>query len=357
MEKLLDYITKKLWDKNYPRPLLIFNIISIIQFVLGIGFIISAIFSPTTAPTFGVFSATLLVLMALGAVLSSTSYPQNYTWIIYFFHGIDAFLVVPLMFYSLGNLYGAIPLLLAITVIHSYILIDDLKVQVPFIAIQNVVNVTLLVTAYLIPSIYPQFVGVDGINGDIIRFALPLSIIYVVAIAAIFTYLFQSDYERTLSLVETADDASTKDDITGAYDLKYGMTFLESATKTAWDDNKKLCLFTVEIDCEGCEPGSYKHDLLLTCGFDSCRQVFPTDAIIVRYDDNKFFIIYQDCPLDLPVGKLRRDLFDKFDLTREISDIKDGSIKMGYHYLKYGMTVKALITASEESMKEKEAKN
>lgn len=347
-ERILDRLTKHLWNKNYPRSLILFNVVSIVQTLAGILFIIMSFIFNEEGRMDLIVSIILTLWSIFGIVLVSI-FIEDFEKVIIFCHAITSFIIVPLMFYFFGKLYACALFIMAIASIHSYIMIDGKWEQIFFTATLNAYYVVWIILSLYKPELFPY-----QEHGTLLSWyymvATLIVNIYVIGIARLFVYLFQSDSAKTKEILEKVNDASVRDTLTGAYNEKGGRDYLDTAMKKAWDDGKSFCFLVVEVDYGENSGNKYIEDVLLLNAYDSCRQCLSSDVVIAKYGNNKFFAVVSNCTNVLEAEELIADIGSQFRAGKENENIEDGKLYIGRYFLKRGISADSLIKSAEADL-------
>lgn len=344
-ETFLDNLTKRLWDKNYPRSLILFNVINVVQTVAGIIFIIMSFIFESPNDMMLIISI-VLTIWSLSAIVLAQIFIEDYQKIVIFCHTVTSFIIVPLMFYFFGKLYACGMFIMAIASIHSFIIIDDKKEQGIFAGVLNVYYIVLIILSLNRPELFP-YQETGSLLSWYYIVATFIVNIYLVGMARLFVYLLKSDSAKTKEILEKVNDTSIRDTLTGAYKEKEGREYLDSAMKRAWANNQHLCLFVAEVDYGESVGNKYMEDVLILNAYDSCRQFLSTDAVISRYAENKLFAVIQNCATDTEAEEMIIGVLSQFRASKELENLEDGDVRVGKYFLKRGMSANLLIEAAE----------
>ena len=344
-EKFLDRLTKHLWDKNYPRSLILFNVINLVQALAGI-LLIAMSFVFKADGHMDLIVSIILTVWSIFAIVIVSIFIEDFEKVIIFCHAVTSFIIVPLMFYFFGKLYACALFIMAIASIHSYIMIDGKWDQIFFTGVLNTFYIVLIVLSLYKPEWFPYQEHATLLSWYYMVATFIINI-YVIGMARLFVYLFQSDSAKTKDILEKVNDASVRDTLTGAYNEKGGRDYLDTAMKKAWDDGKSFCFLAIEVDFGESRGNKYIEDVLLLNAYDSCRQYLSSDAVIAKYGKNKFFAVVPNCTNAIEAEELIIGIGSQFRAGKENENIEDGKLYIGKYFLKRGMSVDLLIESAE----------
>lgn len=345
VELFFDGLAKKLWDKNYPRSLILFNVINVVQALAGILFIAMSFLFPVQWHM-NLWVSIFLTIWSISAIVLVILFIEDFEKIIIFCHAVTSFLIVPAMFYFYGKLYACGMFIMAIAALHSYIIIDDKKDQTIFTGVLNTYYIIWIVLSLSKPELFPFQEQASMLYWYYVVATFIINI-YAIGMARIFVYLFQSDSAKTKEMLDKVNDVSVRDTLTGAYNGQEGREYLASAIKRAWATSQSLCLIIAEVDYGENEGNKYAEDVLLLNAYDSCRQFLSTDAVISRYDNNKFFAVLQNCSNEVEIEEMIIGIKTQFRLSKESDTMEDGQLLVGRYFLKRGMSADLLVEAAE----------
>ncbi len=350
MDRVLDYITKKLWSKNYPRTLIIFNINNVGQVVAGIFVLICSFLYPTEGYYGNIMSALLILVPILGTIIAILN-QEIYEWIVAITHLINVFFVVPLYFCTMGTVYGLGLVMFVLTVIQSYVLIKNILAEIIVIAIQNTIYATLIILSFYTPQYFINY-ATPGIQTPIFYYGIAMASFYIAFLARIFVYVFKLDYENTIRITENLETLDSMDSLTGAYNKEAGLSILQTLMNDSWNNNNKFSISLLEVDSEDpdTEENKYISDLILVNAFDACRDILPADSLIVRYDKKCFLLVLPDCSTVSQVDTHIVEINTQFALLKQAAKLENGSLKFGRATILHGMTMEQFLSRVEENL-------
>ncbi len=344
-ERFLDKLTKRLWDKNYPRSLILFNVVNIVQTLAGILFIAMSFIFKAEGHMDLVVSI-ILTLWSIFAIVLVSIFIEDFEKVLIFCHAVTSFIIVPLMFYFYGKLYACALFIMAIASIHSYIMIDGKWEQIVFTATLNIYYIAWIILSLYKPEWFPYQEPATMLSWYYIVATFIVNI-YIIGMARLFVYLFQSDSAKTKEILEKVNDASVRDTLTGAYNEKGGRDYLDSAMKKAWDHGKSFCFLVLEVDYGESRGNKYIEDVLLLNAYDSCRQYLSSDAVIAKYGKSKFFAVIPNCTDAAEAEEIIVGIGAQFNSGKENESIEDGKLYIGRYFLKRGISADLLIESAE----------
>lgn len=350
MDRLLDFITKSLWDKNYPRTLIIFNINNLSEALAGILVFIFSFVFPTEG-NLGYFASALIVVVPISGSLTALFNRDEYEKVVIFTHLINAFVVIPLYFCTMGTVYGLGLFMFMLAVIQSFVLVRIFALEILVLTVQNTLYGFLISFAFYKPELFINYETLK-IHNPLFYIGAVAASIYISFLARVFVYVFKLDYENTIQLAKNVEEVNSMDDLTGAYNEKTGLELLQALMNNAWKSRDALSVVYVDVDpcLDGDDDNKYMEDLVVVNAFDACRDTISANGVVARVNNKRFLLILPDCKGVEQIESIMSDINSQFSLLKQVAKIENGTLSFGCANLLRGMSINDFLSLAEKDL-------
>lgn len=262
---------------------------------------------------------TVLCLLLLPIITKS----KNLDIPVYVFSFGLNFIVFPMLYFTVGGINSGIPLFFVVGIVFTILLIDNNIIS--GIIVFSVFVWDFLVMMY--DKAHPEFAAKFCVMDDNIYLDTFLDFIVVsLCISLIVKVLLvnlRKQQEKTDMLLAQMEELAVKDPLTGAYNRRFLIKYLESGISSAKEENRNMAIVMFDIDKFKRINDDYGHlvgdeviKALASTLITSCRDY----DIVSRYGGEEFVLVMPGATEETALVRAEqiRETFSKLKIAAEI---------------------------------------
>lgn len=266
--------------------------------------------------------------------------------------GINLFFL-PTLYLTAGGIHSAVPLYFIIGIVISILLLNGKRLAV-VLTIEIIVYCAIFILSYLKPQTVTHFIVIGDERFYIVALGCVLTGFAIGSILRVMTIRFEAERKKASCLVTKLEDLTTHDMLTGAYNRRFLISYIEDCIKRI--DSKELSSFSIiiyDLDRFKSINDTYGHltgDEVLKSFSNVLRSNMRSSDIVARYGGEEFIIVM---PTANDVAAFRRaeQIRSKVEATSLSDDIK-GRVTVSGGIAEYDgfVTVEQLIETADKNL-------
>ena len=300
------------------------------------------------------FAGILFFLLILWMVNKNPKF-NKYDRVLYMlFCVIIGDFALPCLFFFGGGIQCGAPLIGILAASATILLLDNLLMFIS-LGIQGSFAIATFLIDYFIPQFARQFTDLgDGTFVDIAATSILVGVSLGIFLRKL-TKLLDLNQQKARDLLVQIEDASTKDPLSGAYNRRYLMTYIESCIKQVKSgEMKTFSLLMFDIDHFKKINDKYGH-----LAGDDCiknlvvimKSTLRSVDVITRYGGEEFICVLPTAD-DTPAFRRAEQIRTTVEKTQLSSDITDKAVTVSCGVVMYkpGMTVDELVKLADKNL-------
>lgn len=204
------------------------------------------------------------------------------------------FIIFPALFFTIGGMESGMPLYFIVGIVFTILLVEKIPVAVGI----SFLEVLFFSFIMFIDKIHPEIANRFCVMGDTVYLDTSLDLAVVSFCIAILVkalaICFERQQAKTDKLLAQMEELAVKDPLTGAYNRRFLMKYLESGITNAKENGKSMAVVMFDIDKFKRINDDYGHLIgdevikaLATTLTKSCRDY----DIVSRYGGEEFVLV------------------------------------------------------------------
>ncbi len=282
-------------------------------------------------------TGTVGILVCLGCTLCALSaYPlsrllhEHLDLFIAFMLVAINFIIFPALFFTIGGIESGMPLYFIVGVVFTILLVDKTWLSGLLVFIELVFFSGIM----FLDKAYPEIADYFCVMGDTVYLDTSLDLVVVSlcigTLVKILAICFERQQMKTDKLLAQMEELAVKDPLTGAYNRRFLIKYLESGIINAKENGKPIAVVMFDIDKFKRINDDYGHLIgdevikaLATTLMKSCRDY----DIVSRYGGEEFVLVMPGA-------------------TEEIAIVRAEAIRMAFSELKIAEAIDRPVTIS-----------
>lgn len=240
------------------------------------------------------------------------------------------FIIFPALFFTIGGIESGMPLYFIVGVVFTILLIDKFWVSTFMVFIE----LAFFTGVIFLDKAHPEIADFFCVMGDTVYLDTALDLIVVSlcigTLVKILANCFEKQQAKTDKLLAQMEELAVKDPLTGAYNRRFLIKYLESGIINAKETGKSIAVVMFDIDKFKRINDDYGHLIgdevikaLATTLMKSCRDY----DIVSRYGGEEFVLVMPGA-------------------TEEIAIVRAEAIRMAFSELKIAEAIDRPVTIS-----------
>lgn len=276
----------------------------------------------TKTGTTGLMVCALCTVVCL-LILPVTAKAKNLDIPIYIFALGLNFIVLPMLYFTVGGIQSGIPIYFVIAIVFTILLIDNNVISGIIVFLAFVWDFIIIMYDKNHPELAAKFcVMSDNIYLDTFLDFVVVSLCISVIVKLLLINL-RKQQEKTDKLLAQMEELAVKDPLTGAYNRRFLIKYLESGIASAKEQNRNMAIVMFDIDKFKRINDDYGHlvgdeviKALASTLMTSCRDY----DIVSRYGGEEFVLVMPGATEETALVRAEqiRETFSKLKITAEI---------------------------------------
>ncbi len=204
------------------------------------------------------------------------------------------FVIMPMLFFTVGGIESGIPLFFIIAIVFTVLAIDNSRICAIIVSLAFLWDGLVMLVDKLHPEISERFcVMGDKVYLDTFLDFMVVSLCIAILVKVLLLSL-QKQQAKTDKLLAQMEELAIKDPLTGAYNRRFLIKYLESGIASARENNKTISIVMFDIDKFKRINDDYGHltgdeviKALAVTLMKSCRDY----DIVSRYGGEEFVLV------------------------------------------------------------------
>lgn len=233
------------------------------------------------------------------------------------------FIIMPMLYFTVGGIYSGIPIYFVIAIVFTILLIDKTLVSSIFVVAAFIWDFLIIMYDKRHPEFSAKFcVITDNIYLDTFLDFVVVSLCISVIVKLLLINLSKQQ-EKTDRLLAQMEELAVKDPLTGAYNRRFLIKYLESGIESAKEQERDMAVVMFDIDKFKRINDDYGHLIgdeviraLATALITSCRDY----DIVSRYGGEEFVLVMPGATEETALVRAEqiRENFSRLKIAEEI---------------------------------------
>lgn len=291
MSKFMQKYIEENFGEQVPIKNRFFNIVVIGAIIFSI---LATIVNLITGVGTAGYLACFFCVFCAFALVPASRYIKNVDGLIYAAIIALNFVVFPLLYFTLGAIDSGMPLFFVLGIVFTMLMVDSIKLDIILVALELICYTAIMHVDKLHPEIAAKFF----VMGDRVYLDTGMDLVVVSLCIGILVKIlsdsFKKQQAKTDQLLAQMEELAVKDPLTGAYNRRFLMKYLETSIANARGNSKNMAIVMFDIDKFKRINDDYGHltgdeviKALATTLMKCCRDY----DIVSRYGGEEFVLV------------------------------------------------------------------
>lgn len=272
--------------------------------------------------SFGLWACIICTVVCLG-IYPLSKYFKHIDFLIYMVAFGMNLIIFPLLYLTVGGITSSMPIFFTIGIVFSILMIDNRKLDI----IIALISYAWYAIIMFLDNKYQIAAKFSTLEGDNLYVDTYLDFVVVSACIAVLVKLLSESFEKeqakTENLLSQMEELSIKDPLTGAYNRRFLIRYLESSIASSKEQNKSIAIVMFDIDKFKSINDDYGHlvgdeviKALASTLMKSCRDY----DIVSRYGGEEFILVLPGATEETALSRAEeiRKSFENMKITSKI---------------------------------------